>query len=258
MKKLLQNNILVIKGNSVTLVILSDWHVGSKACDMKLIRATLNYIKRNKNVYVIILGDLLDMVTYHSKGLVGEQELLGTDQFKTVVNLLKPIRDRILFAITGNHENRTVKESATDVMDLICFNLGIEYAGFEKLFCIKVRESFIKCFAHHGAGGGTTPAGKLNALLKLHWRFPDANIIFGGHTHDNVDPQKLIPFIDRTGNIKHKVQQYVSAGSALRSDIGYAAQGAYPPTPTCMKIVRIDINKSDGNRTLLYTITKIQ
>jgi predicted phosphodiesterase len=251
----LQNNILQLNVLNITIAVISDWHIGSGACDIRLIKELLTYIKKN-NLYVIVLGDLMDIITPHSKGMLTEQELTGSEQFKTVVELITPIKHKILFAVTGNHENRTVRDANIDIMDILCYHLGIEYAGVEKLFVIKLQDRLVKCYAHHGAGGGTTPAGKLNALLKLHWRCPDANIIFGGHTHDNVDPQKLIPYIDREGSIKNKIQQYISAGSALRSDVGYAAQGAYPPIPTCAKVVTLEYNKHTG--IIRYTVIKIQ
>lgn len=210
---------------------------------MKLVRKAINYVAKKKNAYAIILGDLMETVTCHSKGLIFKQKLTGTDQYKTLKELLAPVSHKILYAVTGNHEKRVVKETSTDIMAVFCDELDIEYCGYEKHFLINMKDRVVRCYMHHNTGGGTTAGAKINRLVALHFRSPFADVIFSGHTHDLADAQKVIPYQGKTGVMKYKTQRFISCGSALMSDVGYACENAYPPTPTGFKIVTIHYEK---------------
>lgn len=236
-------NSILVDSLDIEILPFADWHIGSSASDMPLIKQAIAYVAKTKKCFAIIDGDLMETNTYHSKGLVHQQKLTGTDQYKTLKELLWPIRHKILYAVTGNHEKRIVKETTTDIMAVFCGELGIEYCGYEKHFLIKMQDRIVRCYMHHNTGGGTTAGAKINRLISLHFRSPFSDVVFSGHTHDLSDAQKLIVYQDRTGNIKTKRQWFISCGSALGSDVGYACENAYPPIPTGFKIVEIHYNK---------------
>lgn len=229
---------------SIKIVPFADWHIGSEACDLRLVRKAISQVAKDKNCYAIIVGDLMETVTCHSKGLIFKQKLTGTEQYKALKELLWPIRNKILYAVTGNHEKRVVKETSTDIMEVFCNDIGITYCGFEKHFILRLKDRIIRCYMHHNTGGGTTHGAKINRLVALHFRAPMADIIFSGHTHDLSDAQKVLTYQTRTGAVKTKIQHFISCGSALRSDVGYACENAYPPVPVGFKAVHIHYCKN--------------
>jgi len=234
------NNILKLKTNDCHIVLLSDWHIGNESCNFQLINKLVSYVKKTPNAYAIILGDLIEMIGYHSKGLLHSQKIYATEQFKEAVRILEPIKDKILFAVTGNHEGRTVKDCALDLMELLCERLDIDYRGVDCYFGIKnLSGTLIRWYTTHGSAGGATIGAKVNRLEKCHWKFPNADILVMGHTHSLSDIYKEIPFLTQTGKVESKIQYFVCAGTALGSDAKYAAQAGYPPAPVGGKIIHI-------------------
>ena len=55
------------ESNKFKLVALGDLHIGDKLCDLDLIKDTLAYVKKNKDCYVILNGDLMNNALKTSK-----------------------------------------------------------------------------------------------------------------------------------------------------------------------------------------------
>lgn len=243
----LESNILKLKTNCCHIALLSDWHIGNEACNLKLINKIVSYVKKTPNAFAIILGDLIEMIGYHSKGMLHSQKIFATDQFKEAVKILTPIKDKILFAVTGNHEGRTVKDCALDIMDLLCERLDIDYRGVDCYFGVKnLSGNLIRAYATHGSSGGATMGAKINRLEKCHWKFPNADLLVMGHTHSLSDIYKEVPFLTQSGKVESKIQYFVCAGTALGSDAKYAAQAGYPPAPVGAKIIHIKKGLATG------------
>ncbi len=137
---LLNNNIFTTNFSEIELIPLADLHIGAESTDMQLIRDIFDYAKKKKNCYIILVGDLIDMITYQSKGLIHTQKLFATEQIKTLMSLLRPIKEKIIFAVTGNHEDRTIKNSGLDLTALIADELGFTYKKAECHFIIRFKD----------------------------------------------------------------------------------------------------------------------
>lgn len=249
--KLLKNNVFSVKSKTIRIIPFGDWHLGAEYSDMSLIKEAIHEVKTDPDCYAIGIGDLMDMVTYQSKGLIHTQKLLGTDQVKTLMNLLKPIRHKIIFMLTGNHEHRTIKNSAVDLTELVCASLDIPYKEFECLFGIRFYDDYknksgsklLHCYAHHNSGGsgGSTKGGKHNKLMNLHWSSPFADLILGGHTHGHTNDYVEIWYLDRSGVQRRKIQHLVCTGTALKSGEKYSRQNAMHPAPIGFPIIEIKL-----------------
>lgn len=248
MLPLLKNNILETSAKCITLVPLADIHFGAQHSNEALFKEAITYIAKTKNCYAVGLGDWIDLVTYHSKGLVGEQKYKSTEQYMKIVKLLMPIRHKILFALTGNHESRATKCGTPDVMAQICDKLEIPYQGIDYHFAIKFKDRIIVyCYAGHGSGGGATAGAKINRLHHMHNQSPFADIIFAGHTHSLSSDIKPIPFLTRYGKLTYKLQYLISCGSMLESTEGYAKAAFYAPQSTGFKILKISTKRGPDN-----------
>ena len=100
----------------IYLIPIGDFHVGDPSAlggsteegkyATKKFRSMVQYIKDKPYAYTFLMGDLFDAVTKTSLGSVYEQEynLKTAKEFLTAE--LEPIKDKILGAIDGNHEER--------------------------------------------------------------------------------------------------------------------------------------------------------
>ena len=86
----------------IELIPFGDFHLGAEECDEDEIVRTINYVKSKPNVFVILVGDLIENATRNSVGDVFGQLAIPQNQLNALVKLLEPIRDRILGINTGN------------------------------------------------------------------------------------------------------------------------------------------------------------
>ena len=83
------------------LMFIGDAHFGSPQFDKPRFLAMLDYCLENE-LYVILMGDLLETATRYSVGAgVYEQTDSSDDQFQTMCDWLKPLADKGL--IIGSH-----------------------------------------------------------------------------------------------------------------------------------------------------------
>lgn len=86
------------------VIFIGDVHLGSPQFDEPRFVAMLDFCKK-QNVYVFLMGDLLETATRHSVGAgVYEQDENADDQFDRMCNWLSPLAEKglILGAHTGN------------------------------------------------------------------------------------------------------------------------------------------------------------
>lgn len=110
---------------------LSDWHIGDNSCDMALIKAEVEHIKATPNAYCILNGDLCNTALKTSVSDIYSEKLSPMEQLNMCVELLEPIKEKILLITSGNHENRTYKSDGIEIMRLIARQLDCEdrYCG---------------------------------------------------------------------------------------------------------------------------------
>jgi predicted phosphodiesterase len=215
---------------------LGDMHIGDPAFDEKKFVALCNWILEEPNAYVVLVGDILNCATKNSKSDIYGEEMNPQQAKKKAVELLLPIKDRILCMVAGNHEFRIYRESGTDIAEDVADRLGIPYhidgillnMKFDPYPELRTGKKNYTAYITHGMGGGGTKGAKVNAVSKL------ANIVLAdlyliGHIHfmTSFKDSFFIPDT-RNGKIDKVTRTFVSAGSFL-SWGGYAERMSLPP-----------------------------
>ena len=102
----------------IILFPIGDLHIGSPHFDKKELMNQLKLIDENRDkARIIIMGDLAETALKDSVGAgVYEQQENAQQQMMTAKVLLYPYRDLIDGIVTGNHEERTYKNSGFDLM----------------------------------------------------------------------------------------------------------------------------------------------
>jgi hypothetical protein len=115
-------NIHIDKRNAF-IFTLSDLHIGMG--NKQYIEDIINFINKFDNAYVVIGGDVTNNNIRGSKGSTIEEYISGEEQIKLAVELLTPIKDKILAFIEGNHEHRTLDCAYISITQMIATLLGI-------------------------------------------------------------------------------------------------------------------------------------
>lgn len=231
--------------DKVNLVGLGDLHIGSKQTNEALIEDAINYIVNTPHTYVTLNGDLIDCVTRQSKGDIYSMKYTSPDeQFDRVLELLTPIKDRILFITKGNHDggHRSEGHDYNKQLALI-FNLVDCYhpvAGYLEIRVGKKpnnKKPFVySVYVTHGSGGGSTPGGKANALNKFA-NVVASDIVLLSHMHGVHYQERLIATPDFQNRKVITRKQRCILCSAFMNYGGYGMSGGYHPSPVGLTVI---------------------
>lgn len=207
--------------NEVHIYPIADVHKGAHGFDKKAFMRYVNKIKNDPLAVVIVLGDLIDNATQGSKGCVFSQREMPQKQIETIIELLYPIREKIIFFTIGNHEERTFRQTGSDPGYTMCLGLGCldKYNYVHGFITINAKGDTYKIYATHNIGKSES---KLKTSARSH---PDCDIVIGGHAHT----PKAVPVFQQLHSGKIR-KQYAIICNAWLNDESYAISAAYEPT----------------------------
>lgn len=226
------------ENNNIQIYVLSDMHIGDSNADLPTLKKIIEHIKNTPNMYVILLGDILNTALKTSKSDIYSETLNVMEAQKLALELLFPIKDKILAMTPGNHENRVWKEVGVDLALWLAEKLGVQdrYRNNNIALTIQFGSDVngnpfrLNIFGQHGAyGGGRRLGAAMNALEDLDGIVGNADIYIRAHTHQPIQGSRNIFLFDDKGNIHRRTKYYFNSPSVLNYG-GYAAEKGYKPT----------------------------
>lgn len=225
----------------IVIAPLSDLQWGSGSCDVERFRKFVQYIKKTPNVFTFINGDLLDNALQSSiAGAVHDNIMRPHKQVSTIIEELRPIAHKILFALPGNHELRSKKVADLDPLEYVCQALGIPYSLMPVHFNILWHSWRFNFYCHHGVSGSATPGGRMNAAMKpVKWNNFSMFFVMG-HVHDPISNPILRRCVlrdyDEKGRLKRlrvvdREQYVVICPAWVKYRGSYAQLAEYEPSP---------------------------
>lgn len=196
--------------NPITIFPVSDVHYGALEHCEKEWKDFCKMIEETPNNYVILGGDLINNSVRTSVANPFDETVRPREQKKHMVEFLKPISDKILCAVSGNHEARSLKDSDVDLTYDILAKLNVEdlyrpNAAFMKtsLGSRKRDGSPISSYTFavtHGAGGGIYTGATVNRNERFGNIIDGCDCLIVGHTHKGTisKPSKIV--IDAKNN----------------------------------------------------------
>lgn len=171
---------------------IMDLHKGAKGCDL---RAFKSFIKDgDENTYYYTNGDLWDAIYFRDKRFKSSgQEHTDIDdpidvEIEEMVELLSPIKDKLICIGHGNHEETVLKTCGTNMSKRLAKALDVPYKGYSFWFRLNLHQNGgkvrnVDIFSTHGFGGGTrTEGGSITKYSKFADRFL-CDILVVGHDH---------------------------------------------------------------------------
>lgn len=247
--------------NGIKIIPIGDVHFGASACQLDLFKSVLKQIKEEPNTYCVLVGDLYDNAIIAGKNLgIFDATMTPTECRDKMVALLEPIKDKILGAVPGNHENRSEGICDGNLMyDTMCI-LGLDHLYRPEYAVLKIRCGSVKnkqknrrftftIILHHGTGTSTSAFKKDYDYLV---GFEGADAIITGHTHWQQvgNPARY--------SINHKANEVVIRSlsviiiNSFVSTASYAAKKMLPPSGTTTTYCILDNSKHDKS---IITVT---
>ena len=202
---------------------------------------------KDEQAYIILGGDLINNSTRNSVSNIFDEVMRPRDQKRLMVEMLKPIRDRILCMTTGNHERRNKDVDDDPSYDIAC-KLDIEDVYRENIAFLKIqignkeldgtRNPTYLLTVTHGAGGGMLTGGAVNRAERFAYVL-DGDALILGHTHKPFVTQPSKIKIDPHNNkVTLKPFKVISMTSWLQWG-GYTAQKMLNPTSFCPQVITL-------------------
>lgn len=203
------------------LILTSDWHLGSVLFSDHAVCDIVDRVKNEPNTYIAIGGDLIEAICVDDKrfDIATNKRAAPLEQAKAIIELLMPIKEKILFILCGNHEY-ALHRYGDIIKDIICEQLGVDYGTYSCKCLIRMEDvlgiepSFYKLFYTHGARSLTSTADdpirrlanmQLSLKRMLMHKAADCEIMAMGHTHKLLvaEPAASLYLVDDG----HKIQQ---------------------------------------------------
>lgn len=235
--------------NDLHVHFIADVHLGAQEHMTKNWEYFCDHVLDDPNAYIILGGDLINNATRNSVSNVFDEAMRPRDQKRVMAEMLKPLRNRILCALPGNHEGRSGKDADDDPMyDIMC-KLDLEDLYRENLAFIKIQignkdgnglqNPTYTLVVTHGAGGGIYTGAAVNRNERFGYVIDGADAILVGHSHKPFVTQPGKIYIDRNNNkVSIRPFKVIVATSWLQYG-GYAARKMLLPASHCPQVITL-------------------
>jgi predicted phosphodiesterase len=240
--------------NDITIYPISDVHLGAAEHMTREWELFCQRVVNEPNSYLVLGGDLLNNCTRSSISNIFEETMRPREAKKIMVSMLEPLRDKILCAVSGNHERRNRDVDNDITYDIMC-KLDLEWLYRENIAFVKIqigklngdgaRNPTYTLVVTHGSGGGILTGGAVNRNERFGYVLDGADALIVGHTHKPFVTQPSKIKIDPYHN-KVSIQPFkVVSMTSWMTYGGYAAQKMLLPNSHAPQIITLRGNRKE-------------
>lgn len=214
---------LIFKEDDVKIAMLSDIHWDNPKCDWDLLKAHMDYFKKN-NIKVMINGDFFCLMQGRGDNRRNKSDIRPEHNnyryldsiVETAVEWWAPYADILTVIGYGNHETGVIKWQETDILrrfvDLLNIKTGtnVQTGGYGGWLIIKIGKRAqipykVKYF-HGSGGGGIVTKGAINLTRALEM-YEDFDVFTMGHIHENASRNDVRDMIVHNSNHGYRAAQ---------------------------------------------------
>lgn len=218
-----------LEPRTIKVWAMADAHIGARECDLDGLRAFVRRVQADPDSYLVLVGDILNNGVKDSLTNVYEETMPPSMQVQAAVDLLRPVSDRILGVVGGNHERRSAKAVDLDPMYAVCVHLGIQdlYRPNMAFVRVSMRNGRVQQVYNLLITHGRSAAAK----RRFAYSVEGVDAVITGHTHDGLLEKPARICMTGKGNVVVKPLISLTATSWLRYG-GYGAANLYAPKST--------------------------
>lgn len=245
---------ICVANNEVIIYLIADVHIGSAQCNVDKFREVINEISKIKNAYIVLNGDLIDNGLKDSISFE-YGSLSPSSSMYLVIEILKPVAEKILCINSGNHEYRTKKATDIDPNLLIATMLGVQdkYSPGASILFVPLMntprkgvDTLFTIFCYHGAGGGARVGSKANRAEDMA-KVCQTDVYMMSHVHLPMVFKEDYLEIDKAHYLaRQRTRTFVISNSFLDYG-GYGEQKGYTPTTIAVPKVHLSSKRNGEN-----------
>ena len=146
-----QNQYALSSNETVNIIAIGDFHIGSSEFNYEFFDYMLKQIKKLKNRRIYLMGDLLESASKNVGNSSFHTHMSLEEQKEFLLKSLGPFQEDIIGICVGNHEARLIKEFDFNVVADIARELGCQWYN-QNIDRFKINEHTIDVFTRHGKG----------------------------------------------------------------------------------------------------------
>lgn len=233
------------KHDSIKIIPMGDIHIGAASVDKKYLRSTIDWVKNTDDAYIIGMGDYCDAIDVKDKRFdikavdkvfYKDLDNIACSQMDYITTLLKPVSEKILCMIPGNHEDKLRTRYSIDIMKQLENVLGVDVGDYMTYLRLKfdqkqVHTNPVTFWLHHGWFAGRKMGSKVNQLADVSNSY-DADVYIAGHSHDLFATTSEKISLPNTGMSTMKSKKiFINSGTFMETIVdgstSYPEQKAY-------------------------------
>jgi len=258
------------RGDVFSIIPMGCVHLGNDNSEKEKFKNMVDYIKNKEKTYWVGMGDYCDFINYKDKrfdpGTIDQKysikslKTLHQEETKEMAEILKPIANKCIGLVEGNHEQTIDRDYLFNPVDYLATELNtvnLSYISIVSLLFDRGSHSTrgVDIFLWHGDGSVANDGGALNKVMRLESKF-DADIYLMAHVHRKVCGTRIKHFKTRSKVplLLQKKKLFGVTGTFLstyqQDKKSYGEKPAYDPTPIGVLKITIEpfVKQRIGNR----------
>lgn len=240
-----------LEGRTIKVWAVADVHIGYPNANVAGFERFLKRIHDDEDSYMVICGDILDNGTRDS--CADYTPMTPAQQIDKAVELLEPVKDKILGCVSGNHEFRSRKKVDIDPL-YTAFCILRKQEVFRQNFAF-IRVSLMRGTTHDHYALMLIHGKTANKQKQFPYAVEGVDAIISGHVHSgNISKQAHLVFGQ---NNVCKVKPIVNLVATSWVEYGgYAARSLYMPNatsdPQALRLEFTNSNNKQGNISVIW------
>lgn len=209
---------------------IGDLHIGSPEFNVKKFMKWRDMVADDPYGRVVILGDMIDNGLRNSKTNVYMATMNPMEQKWELARLLMPIKEKIIGAVSGNHEYRTTRETGDCPLYDVMVKLDLEEYYRPNMAFIKINVGRRNAERQWSYALVATHGQSANKTKKFVPYIDGMDIFLSGHIHNSGSsfPAKIV--MDTKNNVVTQVPVIPVVVPSFADYGGYAIRGLYEPS----------------------------
>ena len=204
-----------IWGDYIKLLPMGDFHHGHRSSNTPMVDRCIERIYKDDHCFTWQAADLTENSgRYSIGGGVYEQIMSPQQQQDEMTEKIRRVAHKTLFGSSGNHGYRSWKAVGLDPDMNIAKAFDIPYFLGQYHIDINWRGKLFTIVGYHGKGGGSSPRGRLDAVIRTARlnEIADYHVMF--HLHTRMQTEFVIPKRDRKNMtlVDHKSRAVLFGG----------------------------------------------
>jgi hypothetical protein len=204
------------------IVPIFDAQIGDPGFDQVALEGYRDWILEHENAMTVLGGDNLNTTTKHNRtDDLWESNLKPQQAINLGAKIFKPLKNRILGVVDGNHEDRAFRDTGLSPTIEMLLKIGFSDPEIERIYDPRVLILRLR-FGHnssqgkrwsytgyltHGWGGARKSGGQVNKSEEMGLVINNCDFYMIGHEHTLKANPVTVGYVPSTGNFCQEQRQ---------------------------------------------------